>query len=369
MVLVDQHVFPRDKVCGDGLISDALSALATLGLQEAVLKEAAAARELHVYPPYGRYVGLGGGFACLPRERLDAMMAGAARAAGATCVFATPATGVLEDENRLVTGARFAVERARVDVRATVTLLATGANAAALRQFGLPASMQPDAVAGRAYFEVAPDVAARLDSLIINFDRAWCPGYGWIFPSPGNRVNIGVGLFTGNDNERRLREFWTAFTTRFAPAVEVLRSAKLIRAFRGAPLRTSMTGASFGRPGLLAVGEAASLTYAATGEGIGKAMESGMLAARYAREALAGRRPLATLHQEYEREFREQFSLRYRAYSVAQRWAANPIVLSLLASRTNAGSFARRELEELIAERGNARVLFSKRGLLKAILS
>lgn len=369
VVLVDQNVFPRDKVCGDGLISDALSALDTLGLQEAVLKEASAARELHVYPPYGRYVALGGGFACLPRERLDAMMADAARTAGATCVFGTTATGVLEGENRLVTGARFAVERARIDVRATVTLLATGANAAALRQFGLPASMQPDAVAGRAYYEVPPHVAARLDSLIIVYDRAWCPGYGWIFPSPGHRVNIGVGLFTGNDNERRLREFWTAFTTRFAPAVDVLRSARLIRAFRGAPLRTSMTGASFGRPGLLAVGEAASLTYAATGEGIGKAMESGILAARYAREALAGRRPLLTLHEEYEREFRERFSLRYRAYSVAQRWAANPIVLSLLASRTNAGSFARRELEELIAERGDARVLFSKRGLLKAILS
>jgi geranylgeranyl reductase family protein len=369
VVLVDQNVFPRDKVCGDGLISDALSALATLGLREAVLKEASAASELHVYPPYGRYVALRGGFACLPRERLDAMMADAARAAGATCVFGTTATGVLEDEHRLVTGARFAVERARVDVRARVTLLATGANAAALRQFGLPASMQPDAVAGRAYYEVPPDEAARLDSLIIGYDRAWCPGYGWIFPSPGNRVNIGVGLFTSNDTERRLREFWTAFTTRFAPAAGLLRSARLVKAFRGAPLRTSMTGASFGRPGLLAVGEAASLTYAATGEGIGKAMESGILAARYAQQALAGRRRLPTLHEEYEREFREQFSLRYRAYSVAQRWAANPIVLSLLASRTNAGSFARRELEELVAERSDARVLFSKRGLLKAVVS
>ena len=369
VVLVDQNVFPRDKVCGDGLISDALSALGTLGLHDAVLKEASAARELRVYPPYGRYVALQGGFACLPRERLDAMLADAALAAGAISVFGTPATGVLEDENRLVTGARFAVERGRVDVRAPVTLLATGANAAALRQFGLPASMQPDAVAGRAYYEVPQNVAARLDSLIIGYERSWCPGYGWIFPSPGNRVNIGVGLFTGTDNERRLREFFTAFTTRFAPAVELLRSARLIRAFRGAPLRTSMAGGSFGRPGLLAIGEASSLTYAATGEGIGKAMESGMLAARYAQDALAGRRPIRTLHEEYEREFRGQFSMRYRAYSVAQRWAANPIVLSLLASRTNAGSFARGELEELIAERGDARVLFSKRGLLKAVVS
>ena len=366
VVLVDQKVFPRDKVCGDGLIADALAALETLGLREAVMREAAAAHELRVYPPYGRHVALKGEFACLPRERLDTMLVDAAREAGVTCVFGTAATGVLEDEGR-VSGARFAVSRARADVRARVTVLATGANAAALRQFGLPVSMQPGAVAGRAYYEVPEEVATRFTSLTICFDRRWCPGYGWIFPSPGNRFNIGVGLFTGSDNERRLKDFWEVFTTRFRPAVEILRSATMVRAFRGAPLRTSMAGGAFGRPGLLAVGEASSLTYAATGEGIGKAMESGILAAGYAEEALAGARPIGTLHQEYEREFRERFGLRYRAYAVAQHWAAYPLVLSLLASRTNAGTFARGELEDLLAERGNARVLFSKRGLLKAV--
>jgi flavin-dependent dehydrogenase len=311
-------------------------------------------------------VALRGEFACLPRERLDAMLLDAARDAGVTCVLGTAATGVLEEEGR-VAGARFAVARARADVRAAVTVLATGANAAALRQFGLPVSMQPGAVAGRAYYEVPEAVATGFRSLIIGYDRQWCPGYGWIFPSPGNRFNIGVGLFSGGDSERRLRDFWEVFTTRFTPAVELLRSATLIRAFRGAPLRTSLLGGSFGRPGLLAVGEASSLTYAATGEGIGKAMESGMLAAGYAEEALAGARPIGTLHQEYEREFRARFGLRYRAYAVAQRWAAYPLILSLLASRTNAGTFARGELEDLLAERGNARVLFSKRGLFRAV--
>ena len=38
-VLVDQRVFPRDKVCGDGLISDALGAVTTLGVHEAVARD------------------------------------------------------------------------------------------------------------------------------------------------------------------------------------------------------------------------------------------------------------------------------------------------------------------------------------------
>ena len=245
--------------------------------------------------------------------------------------------------------------------------MATGANASSLKDFGLDVDLKPGAVAGRAYYEAPREMVERFTSLIIGYDRDWCPGYGWIFPSPGNRFNIGVGLFSGTRTEGRLREFWQAFTTRFAPAAEILRASKLVAPFRGAPLRTAMKGGRFGRPGLLAIGEAASLTYAATGEGIGKAMESGIMAARLAHDALAGRRSFATLYRDYEGDFRRAFSFRYRAYSAAQTWAASPRVLSLLVARARVGRFARRELEDLIAERGDASRLFSKRGLLKAL--
>ena len=38
--LVDQHTFPRDKVCGDGLIPDAHAALKRLGVYEQVMAQA-----------------------------------------------------------------------------------------------------------------------------------------------------------------------------------------------------------------------------------------------------------------------------------------------------------------------------------------
>jgi geranylgeranyl reductase family protein len=367
VVLIDQRTFPRDKVCGDGLISDALGALTTLGLKDAVASEATPGSELRIYPPRGRYVSLQGAFACLPRTRLDTILSDAAGAAGAHRVFGATAAAALVDSGR-VAGARVAVGRANVDVRARMTLLATGANATALHTFGLPASMQPSAVAGRAYFQAPADLVAKYPSLIIGYDPAWCPGYGWIFPSPGNRFNIGVGLFTESSTERRLRDFWQVFTARFAPAAEIVRASSMVVPFRGAPMRTAMIGNTFGRPGLLALGEAAALTYAATGEGIGKAMESGILAARHAVNVLGGGQPLESSHTAYEAEFKQEFAFRYRAYSVAQAWAASPLTLSLLAARTNAGTFAKRELEDLIAERGDARRLFSRRGLIRAVL-
>ena len=40
VLLIDQHDFPRDKVCGDGLIPDAHAALRRLGVYDEVMAQA-----------------------------------------------------------------------------------------------------------------------------------------------------------------------------------------------------------------------------------------------------------------------------------------------------------------------------------------
>lgn len=368
VVVADQRAFPRDKVCGDGLISDALGALDALGLRDRVAREAAVATELRVYAPAGRHVALRGEFACLPRERFDALLLDAATASGAQFVPGATVTGPLVAEGRVV-GARFTASGETREMSARLTLLATGGNATALTAFGLDVPMKPMGTAGRAYFEAPAAMAAEHRHLTIAYHREWCPGYGWIFPGPGNRFNIGVGLFPGSGGiARGLHEFWAFFLSRFEPAAAIVRASTALTEFRGAPLRTGLTRAQFGRPGLLVIGEAAAMTYPATGEGIGKAMESGLLVAGLAADALAGRTPIETLHVAYGAEFRRRFDGRYRAYQVAQTWASSPFVLNLLAARANAGRFVRRELESLVAEQGDARDLFSARGLLAALV-
>ncbi|HXH24320.1 MAG TPA: geranylgeranyl reductase family protein [Vicinamibacterales bacterium] len=367
VVLVDQHAFPRDKVCGDGLIGDALGALDTLGLSAAVAARAAHATALQVYAPGGRSVPLSGTFACIPRLELDALLVDAAAEAGAS--VAAPATAVgAVDEGGRVRGARIVAGRREQRVEAAFTLLATGANPHVLTAFGLDAPPRPDAVAGRAYFEVPPDLAARQAHLTIAYDRPWCPGYGWIFPGPGGRCNVGVGLFAASGRAPSLRASWNDFTTRFPPAAEIVRRGRQLSPFRGAPMRTGLRGAAFGRPGLLVIGEAAATTYPATGEGIGKALESALLAAGFVEAALGGRSPAESLHHRYGGEFRRRFSPRYSAYRIAQAWASSPLLLDVLAARAGEGTFVRSELEALIGEREGAGRLFSLRGLLAALV-
>ncbi len=99
-------------------------------------------------------------------------------------------------------------------VRARVTLLATGANATVINAFGLRAPLKPNAVAGRAYFDVPDHLAA--------------------------------------------------------------------------------------------------MTYPGTGEGIGKAMESGLLAARLIIDRFASGDPATDVHMQYETEFRKHHAGRCR---------------------------------------------------------
>jgi len=80
-----------------------------------------------------------------------------------------------------------------------------------------------------------------------------------------------------------LREQFAAFQKINASACDLVAGgtwlAEAGQELKGAPLRCSLEGAKLGAPGVIVTGEAAGSTYAFTGEGIGKAMETAMLAA------------------------------------------------------------------------------------------
>jgi geranylgeranyl reductase family protein len=369
VALVDRETFPRDKTCGDGLIPDSLGALDAMGLREAIAREAVAPRALHIVAPSGEAVRVRGDFLCLPRLRLDALLVEAAVSAGAKMMVPLTALVPIEAGGR-VCGARFRLPSGVHEIRAAFTLLATGANATVAAAFGLATPLKPNAVAGRVYFEVPHDLAERQPHLLIAYERSLCPGYGWIFPGPDRRYNLGVGVFAdGRGQTPSLRTLWDRFTTGFAPAAELVARSRALTEFRGAPLRTGLAGAMLGRPGLLVLGDAAAMTYPSTGEGIGKAMESGLLAARLADQALSGASGLDSVHTTYNAEFRHQFARRYQAYRTAQAWSSRPWLLNLLARRANAGRFVRHELEALVAEQGNPLTLFSVKGAVRSVFT
>ena len=105
VVLVDSHTFPRDKVCGDGLIPDAHHALRKIGMLDEVMAQAQSSGFVGCIGPRGGRVDVPGVLAVLPRKQLDLILCRGAVAAGARMFAPVRFTAPLEEAG-VVVGAR-----------------------------------------------------------------------------------------------------------------------------------------------------------------------------------------------------------------------------------------------------------------------
>ncbi|MBV8500614.1 MAG: geranylgeranyl reductase family protein [Paucibacter sp.] len=288
VVLIDSQDFPRDKTCGDGLVPDALAALARLGLKDRVMAEARPVRFAHCVGPRGGFVDVPGEMAVMPRRRLDELLCRGAVEAGARFEANVRFLAPLLDAEGRVCGARLQRGGREHELHARWVLLATGAAAGPLQAAGLCERRTPSSIALRGYVEL-PGVQEQLEGLHFIWHPRIRQGYGWIFPAGRDRYNLGVAILDSHDVQdgdgRRsmknlnLRELFAEFCAVYPLARRLRDEGRWVSELKGAPLRCNLDGAAWSRPGLLAVGEAAGTTYAFTGEGIGKAMETGIAAA------------------------------------------------------------------------------------------
>ncbi|MCE9660598.1 MAG: NAD(P)/FAD-dependent oxidoreductase [Burkholderiales bacterium] len=374
VVLVDQHVFPRDKVCGDGLIADALRALERLGVQAEVLAEARVSATLGCIGPRGGRIDVPGSLAVLPRKRLDEIVCRAAVAAGARMFAPARFVAPLREGERVV-GARLEQGGETREVRATWLVLATGAQPQATLAAGLCERRAPSGIALRGYIRNAA-MTPRIASLEVVWNKRLSPGYGWIFPCGGDVFNIGVGVAQDASGGSRsghtaqhlnLREAFAAFQAIHAPARELVEGGEWLgepgEALKGAPLRCSLEGATLEAPGVLVCGEAAGSTYALTGEGIGKAMETGLHAAE---AILAGAGDDAAVRADYRARI-ESLQPRFDLYAQAHRAVAHPWLVDLLVWSAQRSPRRLQRLAGVLEETYLPKDAMSVRGVLRRV--
>ena len=300
VALVDKAKFPRDKACGDLVGPRGVQLLTDLGI---ALPGAKRVGDMIVVGPTARRVRLpcfpgrtypGHAFA-LPRVEFDEALHEAAVRAGAEA-FVDRAADPLWSDGELE-GFSLA---SGMDLRADIIIGADGASS----RVATGAELVDDrrvlwGFAVRAYVEEGVDLPH-----IVLWERApWraFPGYGWLFPGPDGRANLGLGLGTLSTRAG------AATAARELPAfVRTLRELELLG---GAPigptlggwLKLGMVGTNPARGRILLTGDAAGLVNPLQGEGISQAMSSGRAAAQatLADPAQAARRYRAYLASTY----------------------------------------------------------------------
>jgi geranylgeranyl reductase family protein len=374
VVLVDQHSFPRDKVCGDGLIPDAHNALRKLGVLDAVMAQAQASGFVGCIGPRGGRIDVPGTLAVLPRKQLDDILCRAAVDAGVRMFAPLRFVAPIEADG-VVVGASLHHAGTTRELRARWVVLATGAVPQALLAAGMSQRHTPSGVALRGYVK-NERMAGRIDKLEVVWHRALAPGYGWIFPCRDGVFNIGVGIADSHGEERHgkltkkevnLRQVFDDFTRVYAPARELMSDGTPLGPMKGAPLRCTLEGARYSRPGLLVTGEAAGSTYSFTGEGIGKALETGIHAAEAIVDGHARGESDAAVRAAYEASLlalKPRFDLYQRANVVNRR----PWLADLLIWRARSSPRILRRMSGVLNETSNPGNLVSAKGILRLFI-
>ncbi|HET9532975.1 MAG TPA: geranylgeranyl reductase, partial [Blastocatellia bacterium] len=246
-------------------------------------------------------------------------------------------------------------------VRAKIALLATGASVDLASGLGLIEHPAPGAIALRCYVRSSFDI----DRLIISYDRTITPGYGWIFPLGRGEYNVGCGVRYRESEIARvnLRQAYELFIKSFPLAAALMKRAESVTPLRGAMLRCGLKGASTLGPGnMMVIGEMIGATFPFTGEGIGKAMETGEIAADISHRALSTGdfSCLARFPSRIEREMKPK----YRGYLLAEDWLSKPWLNDLVARRIRRSRYLQESIAGIVNETADPRETFSLRGVL-----
>jgi geranylgeranyl reductase family protein len=367
-ILVEAKRFPREKVCGDGIIPDSIKVLGDVGLLDQVRAIAHRAEQARLFAPSGKSFTLRAPLLTLRRERLDALLAEAAVESGVELMEEVAIKAPIRRGNA-VAGARGRTRAGKeIEIHAPITILATGAASGMLAAFGVQTRSQPSALALRAYYR-APNIDEQ--EMVISYEKQVMPGYGWVFPMGNGEANVGVGVFLDDGRTgTNLKSLFQRFTERCPHVRHLLADAEPLGPLRGAPLRCNLEGAKPAAPGLLVAGEALGTTYAYTGEGIGKAMESGRIAARVAASCmLTGRADAWSLGAYTNALAAADFPEKFRRYRVAQKWIAHQPVVDFITWRANRSERVRTILEGVVSETRSPDELLSLTGLFRALIS
>jgi geranylgeranyl reductase family protein len=282
VVLVDKARFPRDKICGDGLTAGALRLLERLGLEPTTIPSWQPVDDVVVRSPSGHEVtfplprGAGSYAVVCRRAELDAALVDVARAAGVAVHDGHACTGAAERSDRVV----LEVEGMGA-LHARYVVGADGMWSPLRKHLGLATpGYRGEWHAFRQYFTSVGPHAAR--DLFVWFEPDLLPGYAWSFPLPGGGANVGFGIQRDGGKVARvqdMKDLWPDLLQR--PHIQAVLGPDAVpeSPHRAWPIPARVDDIALTGARTLFVGDAAAATDPLTGEGIGQALLTGVLAA------------------------------------------------------------------------------------------
>ncbi len=293
-VIVDKFDFPRDKTCGDALSGKVMSVLKKI--DPAIEAELKLDSE-HFIDCWGvKFVAPNGKFIDVPfRQKRDPEMNPPGFISKRMDFdyflfkkldrqFADVRTGVeIKTLTEVSDGIEVVFSESGVEKKgkAKIVVGADGAHSVVAKQLGKLKYDDNYYSAGiRCYYENVTDLHPE-NFIELQFLKNLNPGYLWIFPLPNNQVNVGLGipkLFL-NEKNRQLKNVMFDLIKNDPVLSKRFKNAKLVSEVKGWGLPLGNVNRKISGNRFILTGDSGQLIDPFTGEGIGNAMMSGMVAA------------------------------------------------------------------------------------------
>jgi len=323
VLVIDKATFPRDKCCGDGLTTGALRALAELDFDPSRVASWTPTTDVWLRSPSGREMSMPlpqgrGTFAAIaPRMEFDDALVRTALNRGVRIAQGVTFTQITSMTND---GAVVAVEGLG-EVRCEFVVAADGMWSPVRKSLGL--STPGYLGEWHAFRQYASNVTGPAkDRLIVWFDADLLPGYAWSFPLRDGRVNIGFGILRGGRHSvQDMNTLWPDILSRPHVREALGDNVTLEGRHTAWPIPARVTTATLAHERVLFIGDAACVTDTLTGEGIGQALQSGMIAGRVL--ATHHARGASAVRKAFRREMKRHFFADHRMSVVLGRVLAN----------------------------------------------
>lgn len=164
----------------------------------------------------------------------------------------------------------------------------------------------------------------------LHFIKDLLPGYFWIFPLPNNQANVGLGILTDQIKKKNinLKTTLLKIISEHKGIKERFINAKPIDEIRGWGLPLGSSRKKLSGERFLLIGDAGSLIDPLTGEGIGNAFQSASVASKIIERALIARDFSEDYLYDYDRklyhELKDELKLsEYIQRLVQKQWLFN----------------------------------------------
>ena len=383
VLLLDKQRFPRDKVCGDAISGKSVSTLREMGLNRAV--EESPHAEIHgvlFSSPSGAIAEItfktakgqsrGTGYVCRRMVYDNLLFEEASKAAKTIQGFQV--TELLWEESY---GSKYCVGVKGTDLqtkqehefKARVVVGADGATSVVSRLVGNPPPKpQHHCAALRIYYRGIKNLSNNIE---IHFIESVLPGYFWIFPLENGLANVGIGMVTSEVQKKRVnlkKELLNAIENnpllkdRFRDAVKVDEVHGWNLPFGSFHRRAHGSG-------WVLLGDAASLIDPFSGEGVGNAMLSARIAAKYIDRAFKENFFHADLLIEYEKELWENIGPELKTSYMLQKIGGIKPLLNLVVSRAQKSREVREAISGMLGNEEAKKELASPMFYLKLLLA